>query len=121
MNSEDDRKTVVGEKSLNITDKVPFERIISQIISSSPYVKLKDGAYALKATIRATEGFSKLEMYAESNGRKLAYDVLGKVADWQVIELKHIAVKNGKVEIGFTANGNALASCQVDDVSLIME
>ena len=45
FNSESDRKIVIGEKSLNISDKINFKRKISQTITSSPYVKLKDGSY----------------------------------------------------------------------------
>ena len=120
-NSEEDRKRVIGERSLNISDRVPFERKISQTISSSPYVKLENGFYTLKASIRNSDGFSKLDMYAESSGKQRAYDLKQKKSEWKTIELKHIPVKNGMVEIGFKAEGKAGASCQVDDVSLVLE
>ena len=120
-NSEEERKIVIGERSLNISDKVPFERKVSQVISSSPYVKLPDGLYTLKAYLRNNDGFSKLEMYAESAGKGVAYKVKKETPEWTIVELKKIPVKNGKVEIGFSAEGNAGASCQVDDVSLVLE
>ena len=120
-NSEEERKIVIGERSLNISDKVPFERKVSQVISSSPYVKLPDGLYTLKAYLRNNDGFSKLEMYAESAGKRVAYKVKKETPEWTIVELKKIPVKNGKVEIGFSAEGNAGASCQVDDVSLVLE
>ena len=72
-NSEEERKIVIGERSLNISDEIPFERKVSQMISSSPFVKLKDGLYSLKAYLKSSKGFSKLEMYAESDGRRLAH------------------------------------------------
>ena len=121
FNSAEDRKVVIGEKSLNISDKVPFIRNVSQSISSSPYVKLKDGFYTLKASIRNTSGFTTLEMYAESAGKPITYKVKGENSQWKTIELKRISVKNGKIVVGFRAEGEANASCQVDDVSLVME
>ncbi|SFP81418.1 family 43 glycosylhydrolase [Hymenobacter arizonensis] len=117
-NTEEERKKVVGEKSLNISDKVAFGRRVSQVISSSPYVTLPDGYYTLSARIKNTAGFSTLEMYAESAGKRMARRVKQAHPAWATIELKRVAVKNGKVEIGFRAEGNAQASCQVDDVSL---
>jgi beta-xylosidase len=120
-NTEEERKRVIGEKSLNISDKVPFERKVSQIISSSPYAKLPDGSYTLTANIKNTDGFSQLEMYAESAGKRTATKINGANPQWATIELKQIAVRDGKVEIGFHAEGNANASCQVDDVSLVQE
>lgn len=120
-NTQEERKIVTGERSLNISDRVPFERKVSQIISSSPYVKLKDGFYKLTASVKNNDDFSDLEMYAESAGKRLAHKVKERNSEWKTIELKHIPVKNGQVEIGFRAKGKAGASCQVDDVSLVLE
>ena len=39
-----------------------------------------------------------------------------KIKTGSRLEIKEIAVKNGKVEIGFVANGKANAFCYVDDV-----
>ncbi len=120
-NSEADRKTVIGEKSLQLSDKVDFKRKVFQVISSSPYVTLKKGKYILSAKIRNSSGFSKLEMYASSGKKIFNYSINKENADWQTIEIKHIPVKGGKIEIGFIGEGKAGSYCYVDDVSLIKE
>jgi hypothetical protein len=120
FNTENDRKIVIGEKSLNITDKINFKRKTFQIISSSPYVKLEDGLYTLIAKVKNTTGFKNLEMYASSNGNILKYRVKEENISWKTITIKNIPLKGGKVEIGFLADGEAKASCQVDDVTLVL-
>ena len=119
FNTENDRKMVIGEKSLNINDKVNFKRKTFQTITSSPYVKLEDGSYTLTAKIKNTKGFKNLEMYALSNGKKRSYNIKEENASWKTITIKNVVVKAGKVEVGFLADGSANASCQVDDVSLV--
>lgn len=119
FNTEADRQLVVGEKSLNISDKVKFGRKVSQVISSSPDVKLTDGFYCLTAKVKNSGGFSELAMYAESNGKKFGYDLKNENTTWKSIVLDQIAVKNGQVEIGFSAKGEANAFCLIDDVSLV--
>lgn len=119
FNSETDRKTVTGEKSLYISDKIDFKRTISQIITSSPYVKLEDGYYALTALVKNSSGFSKLEMYAVSNGKRLKYDLKEESAVWKTARIDRIQVKDGKVEIGFGVEAAAHAFCNVDDVTLV--
>lgn len=116
-NSEADRKTVVGERSLNLSDKVDFKRKVFQTISSSPYVKLEDGDYTLTAKTRSSAGFSKLVMYAKANGKTLTYN-MKEEGEWKIIRLEKVPVKGGQVEIGFLAEGTANAFCYVDDVSL---
>ena len=119
FNTEADRKIVVGEKSLKISDKINFKRKVFQAIASSPYVKLKDGLYTLTAKVKNSNGFTNLEMYAESNGRKLNYRINKKNPSWQTISITNIPVKGGKVEIGFVAEGTSNAFCYVDDVVLV--
>jgi Glycosyl hydrolases family 43 len=119
FNIESDRKIVIGEKSLNISDKINFKRKISQSITSSPYVKLQDGFYTMTAKVKNSSGFGKLEMYAVSNGKTLMYPVAAENATWKTISIERIAVKGGKVEIGFEAAAVANAFCYVDDVSLV--
>ncbi len=119
FNSEADRKIVIGEKSLNISDQVNFKRKTFQTIASSPYVKLKDGLYTMTAKVKHSNGFSNLEMYAENNGKILKYSIKEKNTLWQTIRITNISVKDGKVEIGFLAEGTANAFCYVDDVSLV--
>jgi hypothetical protein len=60
-------------------------------------------------------------MYAESAGKRMANKIKRANPQWATIELKRIPVKNSKVEIGFRAGGNANASCQIDDISLVRE
>lgn len=119
FNTENDRKMVTGEKSLNISDNINFKRKVSQTITSSPYVKLKDGYYTMTATIMNSSGFKKLEMYAVSNGKALMYAVKEENASWKTISINRIAVKGGKVVIGFEAEAAADAFCYVDDVILV--
>ena len=118
-NSEGDRKFVIGEKSLNISDKINFKREVSQTITSSPYVKLEDGYYTMIASVKNSSGFAKLEMYALSNNKDRMYSIIEENASWKTISIERIAVKGGKVEIGFRAAGVANAFCYVDDISLV--
>ncbi len=119
FNTEADRKVVIGEKSLCISDKVSFKRNVSQIILSSPYVMLEDGHYTLTAKVRNSKGFDVLKMYAETNGKKAVYSFKKQNQLWKTISIERIAVKSGKVEIGFYAEGAANAFCYVDDVTLV--
>ncbi len=120
-NSQEDRKVVIGERSLHMSDRIPFERKVSQVIRSSPFVSLKNGTYTLKASIRNSSGFTKLEMYAESASKRYTTQVTEVNPTWKIIKLRKIRVKNGQVDIGFRAVGEAGASCQIDDVSFISE
>ncbi|MEO6523390.1 MAG: family 43 glycosylhydrolase [Mucilaginibacter sp.] len=119
VNTESDRKVVIGEKSLNISDKISFKRKVSQIIASSSYVTITDGFYTLTAKVKNSTDFGRLEMYAASNGKTLKYSIKQENILWQTITLPNIPVKDGKVEIGFMTEGAANAFCYVDDVSLV--
>lgn len=119
FNTEEDRKQVIGEKSLNISDNIQFKRKIYQTIESSPFVKLEDGFYKLSAKIKNTTGFSKLNMYAESGGKQTALSLLEQNTQWKLVEIDAINVLNGKVEIGFMVEGIANAECQIDDVTFV--
>ena len=119
FNSESDRKIVIGEKSLNISDNVRFKRKVYQTIVSTPYVKIVDGNYTLSAKVKNSNGFHSLEMYAESREGRTAFKIKEQNSTWTSIELKNIKVKGGTVEIGFFADGTAGSQCQVDDVSLV--
>lgn len=119
FNTQSERKIVIGEKSLNISDKVNFKRKTFQTITSSPYVKLENGLYTLTAKIKNSEGFANLEMYVVSNGKKLPYTIKEKNDSWKTITITNIPVKGGKAEVGFLAEGKANVFCYVDDVSLV--
>ncbi|WP_462279252.1 family 43 glycosylhydrolase [Ferruginibacter sp.] len=121
FNTESDRKIVPGEKSLCISDKVNFKRKISQTIISSPYVKLEDGYYTLSAQLKNSSGFEQLEMYGMSNGKTNVYAVIEENTAWKTIRIERIAVKGGKIEIGFAATGTGNAFCYVDNVMLVKE
>lgn len=118
-NSESERKKVTGEKSLAISDRIAFKRKVSQVITSTPYVNLPDGDYALTARVKNSNGFSKLEMYAGSGGKMFSHTIKTENPSWTTIRIERIKVKSGKVEIGFLATGSANAFCYVDDVSLL--
>ena len=106
---------------MQITDKVDFIRSVQQVIISSPYVQLKDGRYRLTATVKNSNGFNKLQMYATCNNKTNVYTISGEQSDWTTIRIDHIEVKGGQVEIGFIADGKAHAFCVVDDVMLVKE
>jgi hypothetical protein len=119
VNTEKDRKIVIGEKSLNISDKVHFKRKVFQTISSSQFVKLEKGSYVLTAKIKNSSNFSRLEMYAEANGKIFKYVVKGENNTWLNIKIENINIRNGKIEIGFEVEGKAGSFCHVDDITLI--
>ncbi|MCC8088700.1 MAG: family 43 glycosylhydrolase [Rikenellaceae bacterium] len=119
FNTREDREIVIGEKSLNISDKINFRRRVSQTIESSLYVTLEDGMYTLSAKVKNSSGFDKLVMFAESDGKSFTYDFKDKNLSWTTVEISDVEVKNGSVEIDFIAEGTAEASCQIDDISLI--
>ena len=118
-NSASDRKVVIGEKSLAISDKINFKRKVFQVIVSSPFVKLENGTYTLTAVVKNSAGFANLEMYALSSGSKFKYRIKDENSTWRTIKIEDIKIRMGKVEIGFIAEGAANAFCYVDDVSLV--
>jgi len=120
-NSKEERKVVIGERSLNMSDKGNFKRTVSQLISSSPYVKLEDGYYTLSAKVKVSAGISNVQMYAESGGKRRTQVHVGWGDDWMSVVLIKIPIKKGKAEIGFYVSGLADAFCYIDDVSLVRE
>ena len=121
FNTTEDRKSVIGEKSLCITDKVAFSRKVYQHISSTPFVSLPDGNYTMTAMVRNSEGFKTLQMYAVSGGKTFEHKIRGKNDNWQKIRIENIKIKDGKAEVGFSGEGMAGAFCYVDDVVLVRE
>lgn len=121
FNTQADRRKVTGEKSLYISDKIPFKRKVSQTIASTPYVLLADGSYTLTAMIKCSAGTSKIKMYAQSGDSKPALNYITSYEGWKKISIEEIKVSGGKVEIGFVGEGQANAFCCVDDVTLIKE
>jgi hypothetical protein len=118
-NSESDRKIVIGEKSLAISDKVNFKREIFQTITSSPFVTIEKGNYTLTAKIKNSGNFANLEMYATSDSKTLKYSVSKENTAWKTIIIENIMIENEMIVIGFLADGSANAFCYVDDISLL--
>jgi len=119
FNTADERKSVIGEKSLLITDQVPFRRKVFQKLSSTPFVKLPDGIYTLTAKIKSSTGLTELEMYGISDGTRASVKVTSESKEWKTIKINDIKVMKGSLEIGFMAQGGPKAFCQVDDVSVV--
>jgi hypothetical protein len=118
-NTQEERKLVIGERSLNMSDRIDFVRKVHQTIDSSPYVKFENGKYTLTAKIKNSGGFNKLEMYAISGGKRFDVSVKNENETWITISLDNIKVQDNKVEIGFLADGKADAYCLVDDASFV--
>ena len=118
-NSSEDRQHVIGERSLNIGDRVDFARRVSQEIASSPHVEFKDGLYTLTAKVKNSDGFRELKMYAESAGEEYFAPIRDANAEWTTVRLEGVRVSGNKVEIGFLADGEADSYCRVDDVELV--
>ena len=121
FNTHEDRKQVVGEKSLYLSDTVPFERMVSQEITASPYVELPDGNYTLSVKIRNTAGFTKLTLFATSGGNSKTADLTLETPEWTNIRITNIPIKNGKVKVGIEAQAAAGAYAIMDEVSLVQE
>ncbi len=119
FNTMNDRKKVIGEKSLCISDKVNFSRRVHQIITSSTYVKLEDGDYTLTAKLKNSSGFTALKMYVLCKGKSRVYSINEENSSWKTIAIERVAVRSGKVEIGFLAEGAANAFCYIDDVTFV--
>ncbi|HPR31582.1 MAG TPA: family 43 glycosylhydrolase [Prolixibacteraceae bacterium] len=118
-NTEEERKVVVGERSLNMSDRVNFKRKVSQKINSSPYVTFPNDTYTLTAKVKNSGDFNILEMYAESGKTRYVVKVNDEHKTWTSLSIENIKVENNEVEIGFLADGKAGAFCLADDVSLV--
>lgn len=121
FNTREDRRVVTGEKSLYISDKVPFKRKVSQVITSTPDVQLADGSYTLTAMAKCSPRMVKIKMYAQSKGSSPALNYITADEGWKKITIKKIQVREGKAEIGFIGEGAANAFCCIDDVTLTKE
>lgn len=118
QNSKSDRKTVTGNHCLNIYDKVDFQRKVYQKISSTTSVELPDGHYTMAAYAKAGGTFSELYMYASSGGKTFKTEISDTDGKWRLYTVKDVVVEDGKVEVGFYADGKAEAWSHIDDVAL---
>ncbi|HKJ43265.1 MAG TPA: hypothetical protein VKA27_14305, partial [Sunxiuqinia sp.] len=119
QNSQEDRQQVIGERSLNMSDRVDFIRKVDQKIASSAYVTFENGFYTLTAKVKNSGGFNKLEMYAKSGDNNFTIPIEKANDSWEIISIENVKVENNEVEIGFLADGEANAFCRVDDVTLV--
>jgi hypothetical protein len=118
-NNTEDRKEVIGERSLHMSDETDFKRKVHQEITSSPYVEFEDGNYVLTAKVKNSDGFERLEVYAESGGKRFETLIQDENSSWKTVQVDGVQVSGNKVEIGFLAEGEGGAFCRIDDVSLV--
>lgn len=118
-NTTEERKQVIGERSMNMSDRVDFIRKVHQKIDSSPYLRFENGNYTLTAKVKNSGEFNQLEMYAKSGDKRFDVSPEDGNETWTTISIENVVVKNNEVEIGFLADGQAGAYCLVDDVSLV--
>jgi hypothetical protein len=117
-NTKEDRATVAGNWCLNITDKTDFRRKVAQKITSTASVPLSDGTYRLTLNARCCGSFSDLHAYALSGGATATVSISHRDDQWHTYTLDNVRVSGGTVEVGFIADGEAGASCRIDDVVL---
>lgn len=120
-NSSTDRALVMGNRCLNITDKTDFTRKVYQTITSTTDVPLADGTYTMMLYAKASGTFDELYMYAKSNDSICKAILSDADGNWHTYIISHVSVKDGKVEVGFYADGKANSWCRIDDVSLTRE
>ncbi|MBQ8736504.1 MAG: glycosyl hydrolase 53 family protein [Bacteroidaceae bacterium] len=119
-NSQEERKEVIGEKSLCISDSIDFERRVSQEIASSPYVTLEDGEYTLSLKFRDNGLFKKLEARVESGGKVQSIDLKDiKSGDKWISARLNVNVSGGSAKVVFYTVGKPMAQCLIDDVALV--
>lgn len=118
-NTATDRATVIGNKCLNISDKVAFTRQVYQKIASTTRVPITDGYYSIKVKVKSGSQFNQLYVYAKSAGQTFKKDMLYADSKWHTVKLDSIVVKKGSVEVGFMADAPANAWCHIDDLELV--
>lgn len=118
-NSSTDRAVVIGNKCLNISDSIPFTRKIYQKIASTTSVPLPNGKYTLTAKVKSGTSFNVLYMYALSGSQTYKVDMPYSDGVWHTVQVKDIPINDGKIEVGYMADGTTNAWCRVDDMSLV--
>lgn len=112
FNTQEDRKVVVGEKALCITDTIPFIRNVYQWVKSRPNIPLEKGIYTVRAMVR-TEGEIKATLCI--GGETLSIpNTCGK---WQEVALE-VEVAGNKIPLIFHVDGKADSRLLVDDVEM---
>lgn len=112
-NSVEDRKTVIGNWSLNISDNVPFKRSISQNIQCPA------GTYHLSAYTKVSGKFTKLELCI-FDGNTIWRQQIPTSESWQKIEMSDILVHSQHPTISIEAHGESGAICYIDDITFTL-
>lgn len=107
-NTRDDRLTVIGEKSLMISDTESFTRRVCQTISALPA-----GTYTMRVKAKASRGFNTLYIYAGARRQAIV-----PKDGWQTVTLTDYKHSGGDLTIGIYAEGAAGACCLIDDVEV---
>ena len=111
--------TTTGKYALRLGDSTDFSCSISQTIQSNQYVALPDGTYDMSAKIKNGGNFQKLQMYAESGDVSMSNDIAQEQSEWTTVTMKNVTVSGGKVTVGFQAEGEANAWCNIDDITFV--
>ena len=111
--------TTTGKYALRLGDSTDFSCGVSQTIQSNQYVALPDGTYDMSAKIKNGGNFQKLQMYAESGDVSMSIDIPQNQSEWTDVTMKNVTVSGGKVTVGFKADGEANAWCNIDDVTFV--
>lgn len=118
-NSKEDRATVMGNRCLNIYDKVAYTRKIYQKIASTTRVPLTDGKYRMTCKVKCGSKYNELYMYAKVAGRTYKADIEYTDGEWHMVTIGNIAVSGGEVEVGIYADGAAGHWARVDDMTFV--
>lgn len=117
---EEDHPHVVGSHCLMLFDCVPYERLVSQTITSTPSIPLPAGSYTMRCKLRGGKSFEQLDVYVTADGQTHRQHVTPH-SQWTAITLSDIPIQGGQAEVGFHVRGRANAWCLIDDVELTME
>lgn len=128
FNTEEDRKVVVGEKSLCLHDTIPFIRRVWQVVKSRPNIPLEEGTYTLSAMVRTEGALTSATMYVGTTSEdpsqmkmqthEKSISLTPTNGEWVRIEIPSFTVQSDSIEIGFRAEGEANARLLVDDVEM---
>ena len=114
FNTQEDRKVVVGEKALCITDTIPFIRHVRQMVKSRPNIPLEKGTYTLSAMVRTTGSTISANVYVGD----ASYGINPTNDKWVRFEIPSFTVQSDSIEVGFIVKGEAGDRLLVDDVEM---
>lgn len=118
-NSREDRKQVIGEKSLRMSDRTDFIREVSQLVESRGDVELKNGKYRLSFKFRDSGEFKALKAIVKSAGKTYELDMKALESNdkWTEATLD-LKISGGSAKVTFRAEGEGGSQCLIDDVVL---